>query len=157
MSRSQAAEWVSAAASPTGLETPGETNSCGMSSCEGSSGQAARAHWRGAHSRAAACLWGPQGREPSPGFRALQDGGSALENLHCPNQGSALRAWVSQGLHSVTGRWVSQDVDKLPYSGPLPLQALRGPGFESMVRHPGKLRAQSTEAPWRGGVWRPLF
>ena len=58
VSRSQATEWVNMAASLPGLETPGETDCCSTSSCEGSSGQAARVHWRGAHSSAAACLPG---------------------------------------------------------------------------------------------------
>ena len=62
--RSQATEWVNAAASPPGLETPAETDSCSRSSREGSSGQADRVRWRGAHSSAAACPPGPQNRKP---------------------------------------------------------------------------------------------
>lgn len=110
----QAAEWSEARLPPTGLETPGETYSCGMSSCEGSSGQAHRATGEG--SLWGSCLpLGTTGQEPSPGFRALQDGGSALENLRCPNQGSALKLGVhGDSILQSLARWVSQDVDKLP-------------------------------------------
>lgn len=117
--RSQATEWGNAAASPPGLETPAETDSCSRSSREGSSGQAARVCWRGAHSSAAACPLGATEQEALARIQGPSGWRSGLENLGCPNQGSAeLGCHGTSFSHWQDGlarMWIS-----FPYSGRVP-------------------------------------